>query len=101
MAKARNQQERFGTVTKVIEPATSTSGQIVEVAMTPAKLRSEVQADPVRCASCTYYSGARANASNGHCRRYAPQPNTTIATPTAWPIVKAEDWCGEHVRKAD
>lgn len=90
---------------------TSSAGEVIGVAVTDipkggtglvqldakaAVLKELVEKVPATCATCPFYSGSKDHTANGLCRRYAPEPNTTVAVPTAWPIVKASDWCGEH-----
>lgn len=57
--------------------------------------------DHADCASCRYAQAGVVHARKGTtywCRRYAPRPGVEIlARQWDWPIVKAEDWCGEFM----
>ena len=67
------------------------------------------------CASCRYFragvssvSPARYRDGVGECRRHAPRgpvhlawsqnDETHVVTLTPFPIVPADDWCGEHAQ---
>lgn len=47
-----------------------------------------------RCPDCLYYQ--KIGDSQGVCRRYPPG---FIGKDTAWVVVRATDWCGEHVQR--
>ena len=57
------------------------------------------------CGGCRYFYpvktidewGSGAEAVEGECRRLPPQKNPTSGGYAEWPVVPAEDWCGEHV----
>lgn len=44
----------------------------------------------MQCSTCRFFL-----AEQSQCRRYAPQP-TADAKNAHWPIVSANDWCGEY-----
>jgi hypothetical protein len=44
----------------------------------------------MQCNTCRFFQ-----ASQAQCRRYAPQP-TADAKNAHWPVVSANDWCGEY-----
>ncbi len=48
----------------------------------------------MNCKMCHYFKrkGTQINPTLGHCRRYPP---TGVGNGTGFPVVKAEDWCGE------
>jgi hypothetical protein len=60
------------------------------------------------CRTCYFWRGrpTRLDASHGQCRFVAPvfiQEPTSGNVPqqdAAWPIVRVDDWCGEHKRAA-
>ena len=44
----------------------------------------------MQCNTCRFF-----HARESQCRRYAPQP-TADAKNAHWPVVAANDWCGEY-----
>jgi hypothetical protein len=44
----------------------------------------------MQCSTCRFFQ-----AEQSQCRRYAPQP-TADKKNAHWPIVSANDWCGEY-----
>ena len=61
------------------------------------------------CDNCRYFETASKDGYEGFCRRYAPRPNVVQHRKsddedvdgilTTWPVVYADDWCGEHAAK--
>jgi hypothetical protein len=54
--------------------------------------------DTEACRVCRFWLAPERSAGAGHCRRYAPKPNTEpIPTQkcTEWPLTLRDDWCGE------
>lgn len=52
----------------------------------------------VGCASCFFFSpNPRNGSAKGQCRSRAPVLDMAPDGPrTIWPLVRPEDWCGEH-----
>ena len=44
----------------------------------------------MQCNTCRFF-----HTQESQCRRYAPQP-TADAKNAHWPVVAANDWCGEY-----
>lgn len=47
----------------------------------------------MKCEDCFFYQ--REQDWAGECRRHAPRPQLDCEI-AVWPIVKADDWCGEY-----
>lgn len=52
---------------------------------------------------CEYSEVVDAGAATFRCRRYAPRPvavsDETLGERHIWPVVLAEDWCGEFLER--
>jgi len=49
---------------------------------------------PNLCPTCRYYMAPVGGASAGTCHRYPPAGPASPAT--RWPLVEADEWCGEY-----
>jgi hypothetical protein len=56
------------------------------------------QEEKRQCGDCEYFYRKNESEEQGQCRRYAPQPTSTM-TMDAWPEVTMDSWCGEFYRK--
>lgn len=60
----------------------------------------------MNCRTCQWFD-AMSSGHVGSCRRYPPtvipyhKEGSTQRDTTEWPVVEAEDWCGEHKHKGD
>lgn len=50
------------------------------------------------CRGCEYGEALR-EPTSFRCRRHAPRPGTGNSEGIAWPVVAADDWCGEYLRR--
>jgi hypothetical protein len=65
--------------------------------------------EPAKCENCHYWRHPRvalawSEASVGKCRRHAPVTELTyeLRQPQLhWPQTYCDDWCGEHLRRAN
>jgi hypothetical protein len=53
------------------------------------------------CETCRFYSANWNKPSIGQCRRRAPTYDEFAEhARTVWPVVKSNNWCGEHQERA-
>jgi hypothetical protein len=51
----------------------------------------------VICATCIFFSPPWGRSAVGQCRRSAPLlDQSSDRLRTVWPLVQAENWCGDH-----
>lgn len=55
--------------------------------------------DDTYCANCIYWAGHDGDDA-GECRRHSPRPRPAEEV-AYWPIVEADDWCGEWEEGGD
>lgn len=58
----------------------------------------EATSDRPTCRGCEYGEALR-EPTSFRCRRHAPRPGTGNSEGIAWPVVSADDWCGEYLRR--